>query len=1555
MEKVETIVLQHKNTQTSSIKDKNEHEIMFENLILDKVFVDYFNIYLSLPIFAQRLLFDYAKKKWTFDPPLSLKFLENFEEDFREWIVDFRFVPFLTSDIYGEYCFYKELTKAPIVLSVDLVVPVNDNISSDMRPAQTTPFTLEGLLGSVWLMRKLQNFFNDSMANTLWSFWFDVQYIRVREQTVPRKDLSEDFRHIHLHYISRSAFADNFLSQWPVLLEEVPAQKDIPLLFDNLSRLYQLQEKAMQLIRSYWLPKYLWRIYLILRRKDVSEKQEYLYSLHTYQKYEIPPSIFHVKAIQEEVDRRIARQSMTPISVISGMDTTKNLKNLKLKVSTTFAEIVGNHNKTNMLNYKGHQTAWFPGETVPVLPKLTKISNLKAARGILRIESAVPNIHQNDSLPSPAPGYEEREEEFLSQMGLKKEKLSTTSSSNPSNERSYLENSDMRNLNSKGLPAGLIIPYIPSTISLLNEDEPTTEQTSKYFDDFQGPFFNGTFGLQVNTMSSLGTLPLVIYAKYNRPNIHQSCFVDSLVGQPFRRWLIARERLDKLVYLDMILDLERYISMWTLDPERTFTLRKRRANRIIATYLCNRENAELKFNRITLNNLKDELITMKHVEKCKKMSSLCAKFLTADWVDYIIWDMKNFSLQNKNQHLAMARQDNKQEKTMKECDVRLERIEMILPKHLPPLDDIPQNKGVICNLGGLHVLQKELTTMPLFSKFCKMVDDGDNSKISPKTPNEEDAPKLHIKLLKDYFENIQIIKLENFDQEKTLSENVNEIHLLDAFSLPINLKLYKLNEEEKKFYFRKIQLDIPTDVLELLIEKKKLSKEKKKVEEKTDEEKVKEEDGDGEEGDVTQIKERIEKDLDEKIKVFANTANVKGNIIGTIYPKMYSVEEYAMMRNRQNEEIRSSEIVAGNEYLLPEELELKDGLVTIEFESSMTNSYIVPFVRVNFKNELIDLRNNKPITSLTFHLTPEGDLGAELLNYRIKRGWDRVSNYLLYQRPEENTVNSMIMQNVKSEEEAIDELDSLFKTALFEASDSKFPKMYFSLLTNIGENIMIGYVRQVESNRDNQTVIIYGKPSHIYETNIVLNVMNITALLNNENLFEDTTPWLEIPAEISKLVLSTLSSRHMISLTLTKIRFKIFKDKLNSFGGSRTNPKEVIDLVEIEAIIGTSSQLESIAPIAVFFDDIAKPFDDEKKVKTIIPIFAKGIFKFQHVETVEIPPMDNGEQLTKSMTKLMNLMAEEDLPQTVIFDKGDKRYENELITSPVVLMVVQFSDIPSKYRCFIKEFQLFENGMFALICSLPTEENIVSQMKRIPYNIDMLNVGNEKIFTGVILVVIPDISDRLGRSTLKFIGKLLTNDEAHMTKKDMSDVKGEEVYDFVKNYVSNEQRQEYNKQYGILKSNTDLKGKDHHLPCLVEDDDAHVLDLLKEPFQTRNIGIETTPLKKDFNERVKARLKNLKITKKNQFPTSQYIGRNSERMKWATYLTLQISRLDTRMVVEEDELKLDPEPDVARSADKEMGDMSPTLGDKKTLSLGKKSKSKARTSGSKTVSLVNRL
>ncbi|CAM4805667.1 unnamed protein product [Rotaria magnacalcarata] len=235
------------NTILANIQDKTFHRIfensknLFNDIFNHPLLIDYFNVYLSLPIFGQRVLCHRRTLQLDFDPPLIRK--HPIYEEGKEWLINCRFNNYIRTDIYIESLL------GLLLIQVD-EMKESPSISHRFIHSKEPAIKEEPLLFStVTDVRQFYQFLRSTSGIKYWNFFIDS--MRLLQSRPNRIDIS------YLNFINKYYSRHHEFCSIKVDFGNSP----MPDSSTPDSTWFQMAINAMNQLRVYWLSRYLNRLH----------------------------------------------------------------------------------------------------------------------------------------------------------------------------------------------------------------------------------------------------------------------------------------------------------------------------------------------------------------------------------------------------------------------------------------------------------------------------------------------------------------------------------------------------------------------------------------------------------------------------------------------------------------------------------------------------------------------------------------------------------------------------------------------------------------------------------------------------------------------------------------------------------------------------------------------------------------------------------------------------------------------------------------------------------------------------------------------------------------------------------------------------------------------------------------------------------------------------------------------------------------------------------------------------------------------------------------------
>ncbi|CAC5396313.1 unnamed protein product [Mytilus coruscus] len=233
----------------------------FALLLEDRAFVDYINLYQSLPIFGQHVIYNFIEKEFSYEPPIRKERNYIDRREVIRWLRTQRYPGFLKSYLFREYVFSSRLRDTEQNLQIK---------ESDDSEDRTT-FT-RNLLGNAVGMQLFREFLIGTAGEKCYRCWLDLERIRHMQNGDERRKLMLYIRNMYL----ADGAPDELDSagKYTVFegklnfdfIPETHIQKELIQTFGRGNVIYRvnsdeafrdLQNLIISAMKVYWVPRYI--------------------------------------------------------------------------------------------------------------------------------------------------------------------------------------------------------------------------------------------------------------------------------------------------------------------------------------------------------------------------------------------------------------------------------------------------------------------------------------------------------------------------------------------------------------------------------------------------------------------------------------------------------------------------------------------------------------------------------------------------------------------------------------------------------------------------------------------------------------------------------------------------------------------------------------------------------------------------------------------------------------------------------------------------------------------------------------------------------------------------------------------------------------------------------------------------------------------------------------------------------------------------------------------------------------------------------------------------
>ncbi|CAF4175904.1 unnamed protein product [Rotaria sp. Silwood2] len=265
---------------------------LLDDILSHPLLIDYFNVYLSLPIFGQRVLCHRLTHQFDFDPPLLVQHQKIYEEA-KEWLTHCRLDNYIHTNIYIESLLSLLLSKA------DDTIELSSTLHTFIQSNETTMKEQSYIFSTVTDVRQFHRFLQTTSGIKYWNFFMDSMCLLQSRH-------SSRSNRIDISYL-------NFIYKYYSQHHEF---RSITIDFDDIrmpdsstpdSIWFQMAINAMHQLRIYWLPRYISQLSISSQSKKKSSTIE-----------------SNSKLIENIIKTSSENVIVTPINHLSQADSIKN-------------------------------------------------------------------------------------------------------------------------------------------------------------------------------------------------------------------------------------------------------------------------------------------------------------------------------------------------------------------------------------------------------------------------------------------------------------------------------------------------------------------------------------------------------------------------------------------------------------------------------------------------------------------------------------------------------------------------------------------------------------------------------------------------------------------------------------------------------------------------------------------------------------------------------------------------------------------------------------------------------------------------------------------------------------------------------------------------------------------------------------------------------------------------------------------------------------------------------------------------------------------------------
>ncbi|KAK3086174.1 hypothetical protein FSP39_014682 [Pinctada imbricata] len=257
-------------------KVPSDEELAF--LLEDRAFADYFNIFLSLPIFGQHIFYNFIEREFQYDPQIRRRRNHVDRREVIRFLRTTRFPLFQSTCLIVEYNLCTKLR--------DVEVDTNHKLSGKQEDKEVKSVFCRNILGHALGMRMFREYLSGTSGEKTFRCWCDIE--RWRLSADGSKTKTEMLHRIKTLYISDGGQSD-LLSHGKTeafsgrlnfqLIPEAEVEKELiskvgcdpgPVIVESDEGLIQLQKILLAFLRRYWVPRYVIHLYNTLPKDSLS-------------------------------------------------------------------------------------------------------------------------------------------------------------------------------------------------------------------------------------------------------------------------------------------------------------------------------------------------------------------------------------------------------------------------------------------------------------------------------------------------------------------------------------------------------------------------------------------------------------------------------------------------------------------------------------------------------------------------------------------------------------------------------------------------------------------------------------------------------------------------------------------------------------------------------------------------------------------------------------------------------------------------------------------------------------------------------------------------------------------------------------------------------------------------------------------------------------------------------------------------------------------------------------------------------------------------------------
>ncbi|XP_062597372.1 regulator of G-protein signaling protein-like, partial [Saccostrea cucullata] len=238
-------------------------------LLEDRAFADYFNVFLTLPVFGQQIFYNFIEKGFVFEPPIKKKKNHVDRRCVYTFLTQERYPLFENTSLFHEYLLCCRLR--------DVEVDFQSRTFKEESEKKTV--FARNVLGHVRGMQMFREYIRGTAGENVFRCWIDIEKWKRSEGTELQK--TEMAHNIKITYLSEGSVCDlrtrgkRLVFEGKMDFELIPekeiydeileavCQMDVLYTVEPRDAFENLQRILLSALRRYWVPRYFIHLYHI--------------------------------------------------------------------------------------------------------------------------------------------------------------------------------------------------------------------------------------------------------------------------------------------------------------------------------------------------------------------------------------------------------------------------------------------------------------------------------------------------------------------------------------------------------------------------------------------------------------------------------------------------------------------------------------------------------------------------------------------------------------------------------------------------------------------------------------------------------------------------------------------------------------------------------------------------------------------------------------------------------------------------------------------------------------------------------------------------------------------------------------------------------------------------------------------------------------------------------------------------------------------------------------------------------------------------------------------